>query len=485
MLIVVVIAIAGIGRRSMYGTEEATMWVARQSVHHIFGVLSNTDAVHGTYYLLVHGMFRLFGSSVTVLRLPSVVGTAAIVVLVALITKRLTGSMASATVAAVVTAVTPYIVFYELSGRSYALDAALALGATLALLRALDEVPGRRWTRWLPYTVLLAVGGYMHEMTLLVIASHAVTLLLARVPRRTLGAWTASAAAGFVAVTPLFVVSLHERRQLSWIRTPGRHAMWILLKDFFGPSRVAIVLMLALIVIGVLPLRRRLDLRTVALPLFVLPTVLLVAESHVATPLYGGPRYVLYSLPAGIMLASLGLLRIAAVIARSNVRFRLTAAATGVIVIAAAQAGELLQLRTPAAYPQDFAAAAAYVAAHARPGDTGLFVGPGYELAPLGYPDDFRNVSDLATAETPMQAANYYGLVKPVPAILAAMRHQQRIWAIGALYKRGRHRYRAELRLLRHDFRDTQQIELHGVGVALFQRRTGEPPVARRTNSLP
>lgn len=469
----------------MYGTEEATMWVARQSVPHIFGVLSNTDAVHGTYYLVVHGMFRVFGSSVTVLRVPSVVGTTATVVLVALITRRLTGSAATATVAALITSVTPYIAFYELSGRSYALDAALALGATLAFVRALDDVPARSWTRWLPYTVLLAVGGYMHEMTLLVIASHAVTLLLARVPWRTLGAWAVSAAVGFVAVTPLFVVSLRERRQLSWIRTPGRHAMWVLLKDFFGPSRIAVALMLALIVVGVLPLRRRLDLRSLALPLFIVPTFLLVAESRVETPLYGGPRYVLYSLPAGIMLASLGLMRIAALIARSDVRVRLAAAAAGVVVVAAAQADELLQLRTPAAYPQDFAAAAAYIAAHARPGDTGLFVGPGYELAPLGYPHAFRNVADLATAETPMRAANYYGLVKPVPAILAAMRQQDRIWAIGRLGKHERHRYRAELRVLHQDFRDTQQVDFHGVAVALFQRLPSNPSAAHRTSALP
>jgi mannosyltransferase len=475
-LLVFVVGLFGIGRSSMYGTEEATMWVGRLPTSRIFHLLQHGDAVHGFYYLIIHGVFRVFGSSVVTMRLPSLIGAAVAVGLVVVITRRLSGSTPLAVIAGVMTAVTPYFIFYADSGRSYAIDAALALGATLAFLWAVDDrAATRRWLRWLAYGALLVVAGYMHEMTTLVIACHAVTLGLARVRLRLVGAWLATAVAAGLALLPIIVISHQQENQLSWIRPISGKSVTSLIRDFFGPSQVAVIIMAALVAIGVLVPRRvahqQVTLRNVALPLFLLPAVLLMGESLVSTPLYGGPRYILFSLPAGIMLAASGLYRVVLAVARADFRRQCIAAVALVSVIFVAQGQQLVRLQGPGPYPQNFGGVAAYIAKHSQRGDGELLITAGYELAPLGYPHAYRNVTNLALAESPYDSARYYGVRKPMSEVHADMLQHSRIWVIGKLHSSNyRRKYGMELRILHLHFRVIETAKFNGAEVALYKK---------------
>ena len=475
-MLVFIVGLFGISRPSMYGTEEATMWVGRLPTSRIFQLLHHGDAVHGFYYLLIHGVFRLFGSSVVTMRLPSLLGATAAVALVVVLTRRLSGSTPVAVIAGALTAVTPYIIFYADSGRSYAIDAALVLGATLAFLWALDDrSTTRRWLRWLAYGGLLVVAGYMHEMTTLMITCHAATLALARVRLRLVAAWLATAAAAVVALVPIIVISHQQEGQLAWIRPIRLQDVTALIRDFFGPSQVAVVAMLGLVAVGALVPRRvahqQVTLRNVALPLFVLPAALLIGESLISTPLYGGPRYILYSLPAGIMLAASGLHQVVRTVARANFRRQVVAAVALVSVIFAAQGHQLVRLHGPGPYPQNLGAVAAYIAKHSRPGDGELLITAGYELAPLGYPNAYRNLTNLALAESPYASARYYGIRKPMAEVHAAMLQHDRIWAIGKLHSSHyRRKYGMELRILRLHFRVAQKVTFNGAEIELYKK---------------
>jgi mannosyltransferase len=475
-LLVFVIGLFGIGRPSMYGTEEATTWVGRLPTSRIFAVLNHGDAVHGLYYLIIHGVFRVFGSSVVTLRLPSLIGASVAVGLVVVIARRLSGSTPLAVIAGVMTAVTPFIVYYADSGRSYAIDAALALAATLAFLWAVDDrAATRRWLRWLAYGALLVVAGYMHEMTTLVIACHAVTLGLARVRLRLVGAWLATAVAAGLALLPIIVISHEQEHQLSWIRPISGKDVTSLITDFFGPSQVAVIIMAALVALGALLPWRRTDhqvtLRNVALPLFLLPAMLLLGESLVSTPLYGGARYILFSLPAGIMLAASGLYQVVLAIARADFRRQCIAAVALVSVILVAQGHQLLKLHGPGAYPENFGAVAAYIATHSQGGDGELLIAAGSELAPLGYPNAYRKVTNLALAKSPYASARYYGVRKPMSQVHADMLQHKRIWVIGKLHASNyRRKYGMELRILHLHFRLASTATFNGAQVALYNR---------------
>ena len=154
----------------MGNDEVATRWAALLSLHQLGRLLRHVDAVHGLYYLVMHGWMAV-GTSPAVMRIPSVIAMVAAVALTAVIGRRLTGSGWAGLFAGLIVALTPAISYYAQTARSYALVFACVLGSTLALLHALaaearartqeGERAGRtRFPagRWLAYAVLLAAA---------------------------------------------------------------------------------------------------------------------------------------------------------------------------------------------------------------------------------------------------------------------------------------------------------------------------------------
>ena len=82
--------------------------------------------------------------------------------------------------------------------------------------------------------MLLVVGGYLNELSLLVVAAHAVTVLLARYGRRVIMAWAAVAAVSVIVVLPLAALSAREDAAVAWIPRPGLWSLRILFHDYFG-----------------------------------------------------------------------------------------------------------------------------------------------------------------------------------------------------------------------------------------------------------
>ena len=98
----------------------------------------------------------------------------------------------------------------------------------------------------------MTLGGYLNELSLLVLAAHGVTVLLARYDRRVLRHWAAAAAAA-VLVLPLVILSIRENRAVHWITRPGLADLRILFQDYFGATAAAGILVFACAVVAVLP----------------------------------------------------------------------------------------------------------------------------------------------------------------------------------------------------------------------------------------
>ena len=500
-LAMVVLGLWGLARDSAMGNDEvATRWAALLSLRDLAHLLNNQDAVHGLYYLLMHGWVAV-GSSPAVLRIPSVAAMAAAVALVAVLTGRLTGSGWAGLFAGLVMALTPMISFYAQTARSYAMVLACVVAATLVLVHALGaEAAGRRAMRWwLGYGALVVVAGYLNEMALLMLAAHAVTVLLARYGMAVVRRWAVTAAVSVALVVPLILISIREDSAVAWIPRPGLNALRVLFHDYFGSATLVALLLLACAVVALLPggggpagvasatsaapaapaapawWRGGVWLPSVAAPLLVAPALLLVLESLVARPLYVD-RYVLYGAAGAAMLAGAGLWRAGLWLAgRFNGRpglLWLPGVAVCVCVLVL-QLGPQHRIRTPASRLFNFGGPSQYVGANARQGDGVMFFGNLFRKAELGYPGDYTKTADFGMARSPEQTGSFRGRDKQFPAVHPLMLDYQRIWVIGHVpsARLPDPLLRAESAALKQDFRRVAERRFKGIVVTLWQRR--------------
>jgi len=490
----------GIARDNSMGNDEvATRWAALLPLRELAHLLGNVDAVHGLYYLLMHGWVAL-GSSPVVLRIPSVIAMAVAAVLIVIIGRRLTGSGWAGLFAGLIMALTPSISFYAQTARSYAMVFACVLGSTLALMYALEaEAAGRAsWRRWLGYAGLVALGGYLNEMSLLVLAAHAVTVLLARYRQPTVERWLWAAGGGAALVFPLVLLSIKEHAALGWVSPPDLTDLRVLAQDYFGAETAAAGLLAVCAVVALLPPAGTwrwlpggakqpgaepgppwwrsggVSLPSVAAPLLVLPAAILMIESILLRPLYVD-RYVLYGEAGAALLAGAGLYRIGRWAGDASGRPALVWL-PGVIVclcVLVLQLAPQHHVRRPGSRRYDYGGPSRYVGANARPGDGILFFGKFYRKAKLGYPRDFRDTIDFAQAASPLQVGNFQGRDKPVGVTLPLMLNYRRIWVYGAgpSLRRPEAELRAESRVLLRRYILIRQRQFHGILVTLWQRR--------------
>ncbi len=498
----------GLARQNSMGNDEvATRWAALLPLPDLFHLLRHLDAVHGLYYLLMHPWMAA-GSSPAVLRIPSVIAMMAAGALTVILARQLTGSVWAGLFAGLVMVLTPSVSFYGQTARSYAMVLACVVGTTIMLLTALRAEAGRAASarrRWAGYAALVALGAYLNELSLLVLAAHGITVLLARYGQPAVRRWLTAAAAGTVLAFPVLLLSLIQHGAIGWIGYPSWPGIRLLLQDYFGATAVAAVLLAVCIIAAVLPPREAwperpggrpgtaaappwwrsggVSLPSVAVPLLVVPALLLITESYLLHPLFVD-RYVLYGEAGAALLAGGGADRIgrwlSGVASRrwglSDGGWRALAWVPGLVLCAGllvSQLGPQHSVRTPGSRRYDFGGPSRYIGAHARTGDGILFFGTLYRKAELGYPADFRNTTDFAMAVSPRQAGDFRGIDKPFSLTGPLMLHYQRIWVFGLRPspKIPAGPLRDESSQLFRDYTLAGVRHFHGIAVTLWVRR--------------
>ena len=308
-LVMLALGLWGLDRGGMWRDEAVTFQVSRRTVPQIWRLLHGVDAVHGLYYLLMHTVLSVHPGEV-VLRLPSVCAAAVTAGLVAALGTRLVRPRVGLW-AGLLYAITPMAGHYAQEGRSYALVAAGATGATLLFVRA---VQGGSW--W-GYGTVLGLTCWLHEFAVLLLLAHAVSLALARAGVRAWQGWGCAAGAVGVALLPMVLVSREQSAQVAWLRVPTVETAQGLLRTFLGPTDGVYWPCLGLAVLGLVGLvgwRGEVTCPGVCLPLVVVPPVALMLASQVS-PLYVD-RYVLYSLSGAPLLVAAGAERVAGAVGR-------------------------------------------------------------------------------------------------------------------------------------------------------------------------
>lgn len=364
MLATLALALAGIDSPQL-GTDELVTWnVGERSQAQILALVHNVDAVHATYYLLMHGWMEVFGDSHIALRLPSALAMSGAAAFVALIGGRLFGRRAGLC-GGFLFALIPVVSRFGQEARSYALVVLAATLATYLLLRALDR-PRSPW-RWAGYALCLTVVGLLHLVALTVLVGHLALVVLRFVRRERRGLWgfclaVPAAAAG---VVPLVLLGRSQAsRQLFWLPAPEVWGLVDIWPQVFASALCAGVV----ITLAALAWKESRDGLVLCLAVAVLPPLVLWAASHGEVS-YFRYQYLMFTVPAWAVLAGAGL---------AGATRSWLPAAVGLAVLALLVLPDQRTMRDTfqhdVPHGADYAGAARTIEKYYRPGDAVVYV---------------------------------------------------------------------------------------------------------------
>lgn len=413
-----VVCAAGSWIPSLWGDEATTLLSARRPVSTLLPMLFHVDAVHGLYYLGMHGWIRLAGESPFALRLPSAVAVGFAVAAVTLLAGRRGGPRA-AIVAGLVACVLPRLTYAGEEARSFAFTAAAAAWLTLLLVWLVDgggrTAPASvRRSCWAVYAAGLALTSYLFLYTASLALAHLGILLFSRASRPALRAWALATGSALLALAPLVLLAYFERNQISYLGSQPVDPSTLLYTPWFSTWWVAIVAWACILVAVGAAIRARWGRDSHAAPpppgplpisatligvcWLILPTGALLLV-NLAVPLYTA-RYSTFAAPAAALLVAEGLLVIGRVAARRTGVPAVAATGAGLLLFVAVCTPVYLLQRGPyAKNNSDWAEVSTAMSAAARPGDAVVFdesTRPSRRprLAMRTYPAGFTAVSD-------------------------------------------------------------------------------------------
>ncbi len=394
------VSLGGAGRPSFWYDEAATISASySRSLSQLWQMLSNVDAVHGLYYLFMHGWFTVFPPTEFWSRAPSglAVGGAAAGVVV------LSKQFSSRTVAVssgVICAILPRATWAGIEARPYAFSMMAAVWLTVLLVHAARG--DNAWV-WLAYGIVLATSILLDIYLVLLLLSHIVFICLYRRRRPVLVRFTIASVLALCVVTPLVVEAIGQRHQIIWVAPIGRRTIEdVAVQQYFERSPpfmivsalvVAAAIVLWLFTSAQLAQADR-QLLTLAIAWIVIPTALILIWSALVHPIYT-PRYLCFAAPA--MALVLGVC-----IGALAVRPWIAAAIVAAFALAAGPNYLLVQRGPYAKYGMDYSQVADLITAKAAPGDC-LLVNDTVTFMPApmrpllaARPDAYRKLIDLS-----------------------------------------------------------------------------------------
>jgi mannosyltransferase len=469
-----------LGSASMWRDEAYTKEVVTRSPGQIIALLGHQDAVHGAYYMLMHEVTGLTGTSAAGLRLPSLIAMVITASFTAAAGRRLAllagGPAPAATglLAGLVFATAPAMTWYAQDAREYATVTMLATIATYLFVRA---VPDGRWGWWAGYGAAVALTGFFNLFAVLIVVAHALSLLIAGLrvragrgtpaaapagsgvpaaaaaldepgaagpPGTRIGAlpagrlaarWLAAVVAAGIVLTPMAWASYGQRGQISWLTAPSYGTIVKLVTSFAGSRTLVFpfaVLAIGGAVAGLAAHRGRpLSPGVVALPWLVAPPVILIAVSYLH-PVYDA-RYIEFCLPALAILVAAGLAwlgRLAALTPLSRARLAWLPPAVAAVALAVALIAPQQSIRLSSARPDNLRKISAILAASEKPGDAVLYIPMQAHALSEAYPAPFRRLRDLALARSPRASATLNGILVSPAVLRKRFTGVRRVWIV-------------------------------------------------------
>lgn len=393
------ISLVGAGRPSFWYDEAATISAAySRSLAQLWQMLGNVDAVHGLYYLLMHGWFQLVAPTEFWSRAPSglAVGGAAAGVVV------LGNQFSSRTVAlasGVICAILPRSTWAGIEARPYAMSMMAAVWLTVLFVSATRRNGG--WI-WVAYGVAQAVSIVLDVYLVLLLPVHLVFVCVFLRKRTVVARFVVTSVLASCAVAPFLFVAARQVHQISWVAPIGHRTIEdVTVQQYFERSPPFAVLSALVVVTAVVVWRwtsvklvaadRQLLTLTVAWVL--IPTLLIVVWSALLHPIYT-PRYLCFTAPAITLVLGVCVGALAA-------KPWVAPAVVALFAVAAAPNYLRVQHNPYAKYGMDYSQVADLITAKAAPGDcllindTVTFMPAPMRPLMAARPDAYRKLIDL------------------------------------------------------------------------------------------
>ncbi len=360
-----IVSAVGAARPSLWFDEAATISASTgRSLTELWRLLENIDAVHGLYYLVMHGWFTIFPATEFWSRLSSglaVGGAAAGVVVLG----RQFSTRSVAVTAGIAFAILPRITWAGIETRPYALSALAAVWLTVLLVVAARR---SRTALWPLYAMALVVSTLLNLFVVLMVLAHAVVVTVVAAERSTIARWAAASSAALVIAAPFVAFCRTQIAQLRWISSRNAQTVVDIAKEQYFDNSVPFAILAGAVLAAAVVLRRRspLDtgtrqLATIAVAWMVLPTAALLIYSVLLEPVYH-PRYLCFTAPAMALL--LGVSIVAVTKTREQI-----AAVLAVFALAATPNYLFVQRGLYAKEGMDYSQVADVITQHAAPGD--------------------------------------------------------------------------------------------------------------------
>src|ERR1035441_5794952 len=202
-----------VAHQSVFADELSTYWIS--VTHGLGGVLSllySTGRIHHAEItpplsFLASWLSTRLGTTAELLRAPALLAGTATIPLIYALGRRTVGRRA-ALLAATVTALSPFMIYYSAEARAYGLMICLVVCSILTMLLAIDTGRNRYWVL---YAIFSAAGFYTHYTCTFVLAVSLLVLLWSE-PAARRPALLANAGAALLVVPwiPGLIADLHS-----------------------------------------------------------------------------------------------------------------------------------------------------------------------------------------------------------------------------------------------------------------------------------
>ena len=315
-LLAAVISGAAASRPSLWFDEGATISAsASRSLPELWRLLGHIDAVHGLYYLLMHGWFAVFPPTEFWSRVPSCLAIGLAAAGVVVFAKQFS-SRTIAVCAGVVFAILPRVTWAGVEARSYAFTAVAAIWLTVLLITAIRR---NKWWLWLLYAVALMLSILLNIYLVLLVPAYAVVTPVVGRRKSVVVWWAATSAVAVAAMTPFMLFAHGQKFQVGWISRLNWHNVIDVLQHQFFDNSVPFAILAAVILVAALAFRwtgrwewdrdtRRLLI--VCAAWIVVPTAVSLIYSAFEPFYY--PRYLFFTTPAMAVVLAVCIVAVAA-----------------------------------------------------------------------------------------------------------------------------------------------------------------------------
>ena len=353
---------AGAAGPSLWFDEAATISASTRSVPELWRLIHNIDAVHGLYYLSMHGWFAVFPATEFWSRLSSCVAVGVAAAGVVILGKQFS-TRSVAVCAGIVFAILPRVTWAGIEARSYALTAAAAVWLTVLVVVAARRNAAALWPL---YGFALVASTLLNVFVVLMVLVHAVVVAVVAAKRQRVRWWAATSAMSLLVVSPFLAYCRTQIAQVRWISPVQPRTFVDITQEQYFDHSVPFALLAGVVLAVPLVVRRPREtknrqLAVIALAWIALPTAVLLLYSVARQPIYY-PRYLCYTSPAMALLLAV------CIVALVRTRERVTAVLAAFAL--AATPNYLVGQRGPYAKEgMDFSQVADVITAHASPGD--------------------------------------------------------------------------------------------------------------------